>query len=103
MHGLVAAEPLEHAREERVSMPVVERDVRRRSHDREHLRRVDAVEHRGIGLEVGEVVLLLDPRVADELRRFAPSRASRSAGIASGKTTRVAARKPSWCWSVANS
>ena len=54
-------------------------------------------------LEVGEVVLLLQAGVAAQLRRVAPYRASRSAGIASGTTTRVAARQPSWCWSQANS
>ena len=50
-------------------MAVVERHVGRRAHDGEHLRRVDPVEHAPVRLEVGEVVLLLEPRVLDELRR----------------------------------
>ena len=35
MHGLVAAEPLEHLGEERVAVPVVERDLGRRADDDE--------------------------------------------------------------------
>ena len=37
------------------------------------------------------------------LSAFAPSLSSRSCGIASGTTTRVAAREPSVCWARANS
>ena len=72
MHGLVAAEPLEHLGEERVFVPVVERDVGRGPHDDEHAGRVDPVEHLPVGLEVGEVVLLLESWVPDELRRRRP-------------------------------
>ena len=71
MHVLGPPEVLERLREERVRVPVVERHVGRRPQDDEHARRVDAepLEQRPVGLEVGEVVLLLQPRVLHELRR----------------------------------
>ena len=71
MHVLGPAEMLERLREERVRVPVVERHVGRRPQDDEHARRVDAepLEQRAVGLEVREVVLLLQARVLDELRR----------------------------------
>ena len=50
-------------------MAVVERHVGRRAHDDEHLPRIDPVEHAPVRLEVGERVLLLEPRVLDQLRR----------------------------------
>jgi hypothetical protein len=71
-HGLnrhVRAEPLEHAREERISVPVVERDLRGRPHDYEHARPVEPCDRLRCGLEVGEVVLLLQSLVAAQLRR----------------------------------
>ncbi len=51
-------------------MAVVERDVRRRPHDDEHARPVDAEgrRHGRVGLEAGEVVLLLQAGVAPHLR-----------------------------------
>ena len=50
---------------------MVERDVRRRAEDDDHALRVDAEVggHRRVGVEVGEVVLLLQPGIADELGR----------------------------------
>ncbi len=52
-------------------MPVVERHVGRRPQHDEHACRVDGelLEQRAVGLEVGEVVLLLQPRVLQQLRR----------------------------------
>ena len=70
MHVLVAAEPVEHLPEERVAVAVVERHLRRRSHDGKHARGIDAVEDGRIGLEAGQVVLLLDPRVLTQLGRL---------------------------------
>ena len=48
---------------------MVEGDVRRRAEDDEHARRIELprVEDVRVGLEVGEVVLLLQAPVADEL------------------------------------
>ena len=69
LDGLVAAEPLEHGCEERVPVPVVERDLGRRPHHDEDARGVEAVDGVGRRLEVGEVVLLLQPLVAEQLRR----------------------------------
>ena len=68
----MATEEVERLREERVRMPVVQRDVGRRPQHHEHAFGLDAqlVQHRGIGLEVSEVVLLLQPRIAKQLRRF---------------------------------
>jgi hypothetical protein len=62
---------LERHREERIRLPVVERDVRRRAEDDEDLGGVDveALEQRAVRFEVGEVVLLLQSRILDELRR----------------------------------
>jgi len=72
VHVLCPAEVLEGLREERVRVPVVERHVGRRAQDDEHARRVDAeaAEQRAVGLEVGEVVLLLQARVLLQLRRL---------------------------------
>ena len=104
VHGSSRPSRSSTSREERVPVPVVERDLGRRAHDDEHARRVDARRRAPrVRLEVGEVVLLLDARVADELRRPRAEACEPVGGIASGTTTRVAARQPSWCWSVANS
>src|SRR5581483_4104268 len=67
--SLVAPEVLERLREERVRLPVVERDVRRRAEYDEHAVRVELprVEDVRVRLEVGQVVVLLQTRVADEL------------------------------------
>src|SRR5436305_3553686 len=72
MYPLVPAEEVDRLGEERVRMPVVERDVRRGAEDDEHALRVDrpCVENRRVGLEVGEVVLLLQAGVLEELRRL---------------------------------
>ena len=72
VHVLRAAEMLERLREERVRVAVVERDVGRRAQHDEHARRVDAELARAASgrAEVGEVVLLLQARVLDELRRL---------------------------------
>ena len=62
MHVLEPAEVVERLREERVRVPVVERDVGRRpQHDERRApdRRPKRLEHERVGLEVGEVVLLL--------------------------------------------
>ena len=58
-------------------------------------------EHAAVGLEVGEVVLLLEARVADELAA-AGRRSGRAArrGIASGTSTRLASRQLTWCWAA---
>jgi hypothetical protein len=74
VHVLPAAERLEHAWKERVLMPVVHRDLRRRAHDDDDPRRVDPQlgEHRVVGLEVRQVVLLLEPRVLGQLAAVHP-------------------------------
>ena len=68
---LLTAEPVEQPREERVRPAVVQGDVRRRPHEDEDVRLVEAelVQRSAIGLEVGQVVLLLQARVAAQLRR----------------------------------
>ena len=50
-------------------MPVVERDVGRRADDDEDPSAIEAelVQHRLVGLEAGEVVLLLEPGEAPDL------------------------------------
>ena len=71
MHRLEPPEVLERQREERIRVPVVERDVGRRAQDDERSLRVDLplLERPRVGLEVGEVVLLLEARVLEEFRR----------------------------------
>ena len=51
LHGVVAAEPLEHFGKERVAVAVVERDLGRRAHDGEDARAIEAepVEHPASG------------------------------------------------------
>ena len=100
------AQQLERLREERVARAVVEGDVGGRPEYDEDAVRVDAERCRdsGVGLEVGEVVLLLQAR--DSAR--ASAAAGRSGGDAPrgsppGTTTRVAARAPNWCCASANS
>ena len=96
----------QHVREERVPVPVVERDVGRRADDDEHAVAVEPelVEHGGVGLEAREVVLLLQPRVAAHLRgaRAEPVEA-RPAGSRPERRRGGAARQPSPCWTRANS
>ena len=72
MHRLLPAEVLEHLGEERIRAAVVERDVGRRADDDERSRGIEleALEHGAVRLEVGQVVLLLQPRVLQELRRL---------------------------------
>src|SRR5262249_61791689 len=67
----VGTEEVERLWEERVRVPVVERHVRRRTQDDKDTAGVDAepVEHSWVGLEVREVVLLLEARVALQLWR----------------------------------
>ena len=50
-------------------MAVVERDIRRRAHDDDDALGVDAhlIEHAGVDLEVGEIVLLLEAGILAEL------------------------------------
>jgi hypothetical protein len=62
---------LERHREQRVRVAVIERDVGRRAQHHEHTRRVDAPvgEHGRVGLEVRQVVLLLQARILLQLRR----------------------------------
>ena len=68
-HGLRAAQPLQDGGEDVVLEAVVERDRRRRAHDGDRLAGIEAQlgQHRRVGLEVGEVVLLLQPGVAAQL------------------------------------
>src|SRR5207245_10507190 len=65
-------------------LTVVQRNLGRSADDHQHLRRVEVevVEDSGIGVEVRKVVLLLQPRVAEELARshavsFEPRRRDR--------------------------
>ncbi len=90
--GLLAPQAVEHRGEQRVLEAVVERDGRRRAHDGDRPRRVEPelAEHRLVGLEVREVVLLLEARVAAQLgAAWRRTGARRSGGIASGTTTRL--------------
>ncbi len=110
LHRGIGAEPLEHVSEERVPVAVVERDLGRRAHDDEHATQFGSERRgrarraprgrvrsrRGSTPPSGRGSGAPSPRVA-------PSRSSRSCGIASGATTRVAAREPSVCWARANS
>ena len=70
-HVVAMADPVEHGVEQRVREPVIERDVRGRPQDDADAAAVKAERsrHRGVGLEPGQVVLLLQPRVAHEPRR----------------------------------
>ncbi len=63
------AQPFQDLREEVVLEPVIERHGRRRADNRDRLGRVQAQlgQNRRIGLEVVQVVLLLETRVAPEL------------------------------------
>ena len=74
MHILAPAQLLERSREDRVARAVIERDVRRRTEDDEDPPGVDTQGSRdvGVGLEVGEVVLLFEAGIACELRRPEP-------------------------------
>ena len=65
----VVSELGEDLGEERVRLAVVQRDVGRGPDDDHHPLRVDAqpLEHTGVGLEVGQVVLLLQARVLEQL------------------------------------
>ena len=56
----MASEKVEHLGEERVGLAVIEGDVGRRPDDDDHAVAVGVlVRHGRVGLEVGEVVLLL--------------------------------------------
>jgi hypothetical protein len=50
---------------------VIERDIRRWAHDDHHALSVDAhlLERVGVDLEVGEIVLLLETRISEQLLR----------------------------------
>ena len=66
----VAPEPLENVSEERVRLAVVQRDVRRSSHDDDGALAIqpELIEDSRVGRESVEVVLLLQARVAANLR-----------------------------------
>ena len=80
-----SAQALEHLREQRVLEAVVERDLGRRAHHHDRLAAVEPelVEHGRVGLEVRQVVLLLEAGVAAQLAARRRSAYSRSGGIAS--------------------
>ena len=85
----------------------VERVRRRGAHDAQHLRRrstPSCVEHAAVGLEVRQVVLLLEARVADQLggRGRRSGRAAR-AGSRRAPARACASRQLTWCWSAAHS
>ncbi len=65
------SEPVQDGEEERVAVAVVQGDLRGRAGDHQPPGRVDPepAGHGRVRLEIGEVVLLLQPRVAAELRR----------------------------------
>ena len=67
----VATEPLEHLSEQRIRLPVVQRHVGRRPHDRHDARAIEAelVHDTGLRGKPMEVVLLLQTRVAAHLGR----------------------------------
>ncbi len=71
LHLRMGAEEVEGLWEERIGMTVVERDVGRWAQDDEDSAAVDAeeLEHAWVGVEVGEVVLLLEARVTLQLWR----------------------------------
>ena len=71
---LPAPEVLEHAREQPVGFAVVQRHIGRRADDHDDLLPVHPEFLQGgrVGREVREVVLLLEPRVLDELARPHP-------------------------------
>ena len=90
MHVGIVAEPIDDRGEEVVAARVVEGELGRSSDHRDEPRPVRA--ERGkrvrVGLEVGEVVLLLESRVATELSRHS----RRSAGVARAGSRRAPAR-----------
>ena len=69
LHRPIVTEPLDHLREERVAVAVVERDLGRGTDDDDHTRRVEAEldQHSRVRCEPGEVVLLLQARIAANL------------------------------------
>ena len=71
MHAVVVAEAVEQIGVDGVVDAVVERRDRRRAQDDDDARRVgaDARQDAGVGLEVVEEVLLLEPRVLPQLAR----------------------------------
>ncbi len=73
MHTCGFAEPLQNVGEELIAMAVIRRDVGRGSDDDDNARAIHAerVQHAGIRFEASEVVLLLQARIATDLR--APS------------------------------
>ena len=105
MHAALPSQVGKQAREERVRAAVVERDVRRRADDDECPLPVDEqlVEDGRVGLEVVQVVLLLEPRVLEELRRADAEARHAFPGIASGRRPSSPRGRRGWCWSVAYS
>ncbi len=71
LRSRVRPDAVEHIAEERVPVPVIERDIRRSPNDDEHPLPVEPelVEDAGVGLEVAQVVLLLQAGVAAYLGR----------------------------------
>ena len=65
------ADAFEHLGKERVRLAVIERDVRRRPDHDDHLLPIEPelIQHPLVGAEIGEVVLLLETRVLEELLR----------------------------------
>src|SRR5207342_90528 len=73
-HGVdtrVRPDPREDLREQGIRLAVIERDIRRWAHDDHHALSVDAhlLERVGVYLEVGEIVLLLETRISEQLLR----------------------------------
>ncbi len=68
-HDLLARQPVQHLREQVVLEAVIERYGRRRADDRERRRTVDPelIQHRLVGLEIRQVVLLLEARITAQL------------------------------------
>ena len=104
--GLHVAQAIEQPGEDVVLEAVVERDVGRGADDGQRLVGVQAelVEHGAVGLEVGQVVLLLQPLVAAQggVRGAVAGRAAR-AGSPPGTTTARARRQLTVCWTLAHS
>jgi len=69
LHVGIAADVRQDLREQRVRLAVIERDVGRRADDHEDAAGIEAETRRqaGVGLEVGQVVLLLQARILEQL------------------------------------
>ena len=106
MDPVVAAEPVEHLGEERVRLAVVERDVGRRPDDDDDPLVVDAepAQRLGVGLEVVEVVLLLQARIGEVASPAVdPEAAQPLERHRVGEHHPPASRQPIRCWVTAYS